>query len=75
MLLQHERYCINVYLVYSLGLSLLFIVSPHLSAVMRSDAIFVLTVKTAVSLGKRMYQPYLEIYASLEFTNNVKGCH
>jgi len=30
----------------------------------------VLTVKTAVLLGKRQYQPSLKIYVSLAFTNN-----
>jgi len=35
----------------------------------------VLTVITAVSWGKLMYQPSLEIHTSLAFTNNVKGLH
>ena len=35
----------------------------------------VLMVKTAVALGKRMHQPYLKIYVSLAFTNNVKDIH
>ncbi len=38
-------YCINVCLVHGLFLSLLFIVSTHLSAVVRSDAILVLTTR------------------------------
>ncbi len=40
---------------------------------MRSDAILVLMVKTAVLLGKCVYQAFLKINASLAFTNNVKG--
>ncbi len=35
----------------------------------------VLTVKTTVLLGKRMYQTSLEIKGGLAFTNNVKGLH
>jgi len=35
----------------------------------------ILTVKTTVSLGKRLYQTSLKIYGSLAFTNNVKGLH
>jgi len=35
----------------------------------------VLMVKTAVSLGKRMYQPSLKMYDSLAFTTYVKGLH
>jgi len=35
----------------------------------------VLTVKTAVLLGKRMYHPSLKTYASLAFTNNVKSLY
>ncbi len=72
---MYYLYCINVCLVYGLVLSLLFIVSSRLSAVMRSNAILVLKVKTAVFLGKHMYQPSLEIYGSLAFTNNMKGLY
>ncbi len=37
--------------------------------------LLVLTVKTAVSLGKHMYQSSLKIKDSLAFTNNVKSLH
>ena len=35
----------------------------------------VLTFKTVVLLSKQMYQPSLEIYVSLAFTNSVKGLY
>jgi len=37
--------------------------------------LLVLTGKTAVLLGKRMYQTSQKINGSLVFTNNVKGLH
>jgi len=54
-------------------LSSLIVVSLSLSAVIRSDAILVPKVKTAVLPGKLLYQTSTKINGNLAFTNNVKG--
>ncbi len=50
-------------------------VSPHLSAVARMDIIFSTKGNNSCTVGLVLYQPSLEIYISLAFTNNVKGHH
>ena len=51
------------------------IVSPHLSAVARSDAMFSTNGYDKGTVGQALDQPSLEIYISLAFTNNVEGLH
>ncbi len=69
------KYSMNECLVYGLVLSLLIVVSLILSAVATSNAILIPSVKTAVLLGKRLYETSTEINGNLAFINNVKGLH
>ncbi len=58
---------------YLVFFCLCYLLQIHVRQLSLKQCCLVLMVKTAVSLNKPMYQPSLKIYASLAFTNSLKG--
>jgi hypothetical protein len=66
-----QHYCINVCLVHSLVLSLLFIVSPHLAAVVRTEKQCYLVSKQLFGLASACYNHLSKPVLHLQTTRKV----